>query len=108
MTPKAPQASQEPETPMAPMAQDTSMPPDDSMDQSMMQGGNVDPQVARYLPPDCRCQGCIHFIDPGSCEIVAGPIDPQAVCSLYTPDANGQETSEESPDYDSSSEAEEA
>lgn len=56
----------------------------------MQMSGQVDPMVARYLGPESRCAGCIHFMGGnegmGTCEIVAGPIAPDGVCSLYTPD----------------------
>jgi hypothetical protein len=48
--------------------------------------GMVDPLVARYLGPTERCQTCIHFMEPGSCEVVSGEIDPEGVCSLHTGD----------------------
>jgi hypothetical protein len=51
-----------------------------------MAGGLVSPEAARYFGPESRCAGCIHFMDPGTCEIVAGPIDPQGVCVLFEPD----------------------
>lgn len=54
-------------------------------------GGSVDPAVARYLGPESRCGGCIHFLEPDACEIVAGPIAPDGVCSLFTPDGGGEE-----------------
>lgn len=63
-----------------------------------MGGGQVDPEVARYLEPNYRCNNCVHFMEPGSCEIVAGPIDPEAVCSLYSPDTELMEAPDESQD----------
>jgi hypothetical protein len=54
-------------------------------------GGMVDPTVARYLGPNDRCGSCVHFMEPGTCEIVAGPIDPMGVCSLFTPDIESVE-----------------
>lgn len=32
-----------------------------------------------------RCALCAHFVQPGSCQIVAGPISPQGYCRLFTP-----------------------
>lgn len=55
-------------------------------------GGRVDPEVARYLESNYRCFNCVHFIEPGECQIVAGIIDPEAVCSLHTPDGEMMET----------------
>lgn len=69
MTPEAPDA----------LASEMPMMPDG--------GGRVDPEVARYLEPSYRCHNCVHFMDPNQCEIVAGPIQPDGVCSLYTPDS---------------------
>ena len=60
---------------------------DETSPEGSMGGGQVDPEVARYMEPNYRCNNCVHFMEPGSCEIVAGPIDPEAVCSLHTPDA---------------------
>ena len=54
--------------------------------------GLVAPDVARYLGPESVCATCIHFMEPGTCEIVAGPVDPQGRCSLYTPDAQEDPT----------------
>jgi hypothetical protein len=68
-------------------------------------GGMVDPTVARYLGPNDRCGACVHFMEgarsssdlnstasnTGTCEIVAGPIDPMGVCSLFTPDIESVE-----------------
>ena len=69
-------------------AEETMLPMASSMDMQM--SGQVDPMVARYLGPESRCAGCIHFMGGnegmGTCEIVAGPIAPDGVCSLYTPD----------------------
>ena len=51
----------------------------------------VPQEVARYLGPEYRCAGCIHFWDAtagqGECEIVEGPIMADGVCSLHEPDA---------------------
>jgi hypothetical protein len=52
-----------------------------------VEGGLVSPEAARYFGPESRCAGCIHFMEPGTCEIVAGPIDPQGVCVLFEADA---------------------
>src|SRR3990167_329368 len=46
--------------------------------------GIVDQSVARYLGPESRCQGCLYFVEGGSCRVVSGEIDPQGVCSLFT------------------------
>ena len=49
-------------------------------------GGMVDPAVARYLGPEAVCATCVHFMEPGSCEVVSGEIDPQGRCCLHTMD----------------------
>lgn len=55
-------------------------------DPSIFEAGMVDKTVARYLDAGSHCKNCTHFLEPGSCEVVAGPIDPEAVCMLFTPD----------------------
>lgn len=50
-------------------------------------GQKVSPEVARYLGPEAgpfECQGCDHFMEPNSCGIVEGQIDPKGVCCLFT------------------------
>jgi hypothetical protein len=32
-----------------------------------------------------RCSLCAHFVAPGSCQIVQGPISPQGYCRLFVP-----------------------
>jgi len=65
-------------------------------------GGTVDPAVARYLGPDAICQNCIHFLEPNTCEIVAGQIEPQGRCSLFEADAmeDGMPETELAPDME--------
>jgi hypothetical protein len=31
-----------------------------------------------------RCGICAHFVPPGTCRIVQGPISPQGYCTLFT------------------------
>ena len=62
-----------------------------------MGGGTVSPESARYFGPEGRCMNCIHFMEPGSCEIVAGQIDPQGICSLFTQDSGEDQIMEEAP-----------
>ena len=66
--------------------------------------GRVSQESARYFGPEYRCAGCVHYLEGGgdqsSCDIVAGPITPDGVCSLFTPDAeelgsDGKELSED-------------
>lgn len=52
--------------------------------------GLVDPEVARYTGPEAVCSSCIHFLEPGTCEVVSGPIDPGGRCSLHTADTGGE------------------
>lgn len=50
-------------------------------------GGMVDPVIAGYKGPEqgpFACSNCIHFREDGSCEIIAGPVDPEGVCNLFT------------------------
>lgn len=30
-----------------------------------------------------RCGGCVHFLEPNACELVAGAIAPEDWCELY-------------------------
>ena len=56
------------------------------------QDGRVSQESARYFGPEYRCAGCVHYLEgpdgAGECEIVAGPIDPEGVCSLFDPDVD--------------------
>src|SRR5688572_22303542 len=54
-----------------------------------MSSGTIDPMVARYLGPESRCGGCVHFLEGmegGTCELVSVPIDPMGVCMLFVGD----------------------
>lgn len=75
--------------------------PDPEMLAQLMQGGQDAPPdqapskldaqkttqaISGYLGPESgpfQCGNCIHFEDPGSCGLVAGPIDPQGCCNLF-------------------------
>ena len=49
-------------------------------------GGLVDPAAVRYMTADMgpfQCDHCIHWQDGGTCNVVAGPIDPMGVCILF-------------------------
>ncbi len=48
--------------------------------------GKVSPESARYFGPEGRCANCVHFMEPGSCEIVAGEIAADGICSLFSQD----------------------
>lgn len=53
--------------------------------------GMVAPEAAKYMGPEMRCESCVHYMEPGSCEVVAGKIDPQGVCMIFTPDTQNPE-----------------
>ncbi len=43
--------------------------------------------ISGYLPPEkgpFECENCIYFKLPQSCQLVAGSIDPEGCCNLYT------------------------
>lgn len=67
--------------------------PDQSMD-SKFTSELVDPTIVHYMTPDMgpfACSNCEHFGEDGaSCNIVAGPIDPQGICNLFTPPQGGE------------------
>lgn len=72
---------------------DAGSPPTDNVPKSppKFDAEKVDPAVARYLTSDSRCKSCEFFnADDSSCQIVAGPIDLDGVCSLFTPQDNDQ------------------
>ena len=46
----------------------------------------VDKQTAHYVSHPVlgnKCSWCIHFVSPGSCQIVKGPISPNGVCKFF-------------------------
>lgn len=45
--------------------------------------------------PEQSCGDCVHFDEQGSCELVAGNIDPMATCDLFAPEGPGAETQSE-------------
>lgn len=74
-------------------------------------GGSVDPITAGYLGPEngpFRCGSCAHYKGEGVCEIVAGPIDEEGVCNLFTSGSAGEmeeelpmeELPEEEPEFE--------
>jgi hypothetical protein len=49
--------------------------------------GVVDQLTAGYLGPEhgpFTCSNCVYFQDGGACQIVAGQIDPNGCCNLFT------------------------
>jgi hypothetical protein len=61
--------------------------------------GKVEPTMAFYRTPDMgpfMCGNCTHFREGGSCVIVAGPIEPEGMCNLFTPgESDVEEPAEE-------------
>jgi len=56
----------------------------------MASGGALDPFIAGYKGPEMgpfRCGNCHHYAVAGenTCEIVAGPIDSEGICNVFTP-----------------------
>ena len=78
-----------PTDPMPDEAMSEELPLEEEMplEEPMQMGGMVSPESARYFGPEGRCMNCIHFSEPGSCEIVSGQIDPEGICSLFTQDS---------------------
>lgn len=64
---------------------------EDVEESPLMAGGIVDPIVARYTGPMDMCATCIHYLEPNACAVVAGPIEPEGICSIYTPDTEDVE-----------------
>ena len=74
--------------------------PQDEMGQESP--GSIDPSIAGYMGAEYgpfECQRCVHWLAPNACQVVAGNIDPQGCCNVFTP---GQEQeSAESPEMES-------
>lgn len=60
-------------------------------------GGQVEQSIARYFAPEFMCGNCIHYMEPNACQIVAGEISPEGICSLHTPDAGAMSQPDEEP-----------
>jgi len=68
--------------PTAPEMTETAMPP-------VMGDGLVQKELVKYVGPErmeMSCMHCIHFMEPGSCEIV-GSVDPGGTCILFVRDS---------------------
>lgn len=60
---------------------------------STARAGNASKEDLHYQPPNenRRCADCVQFIapaneqQPGTCQIVAGPISPDGWCMAFTP-----------------------
>lgn len=66
------------------------------MDEASMYagGGSVEKSLVHYLGPErmeMACKNCIHFMEPGTCDIVAGGVDPEGTCNLFVMDSGGEE-----------------
>jgi hypothetical protein len=58
----------------------------------------VSPETSGYMGPDkgpFECGNCVHFMAPGSCQIVAGDIEEDGCCNLFNP--SGKESGEQEP-----------
>jgi hypothetical protein len=65
-----------------------------------MSTGHVDMLTAGYLGPEDGpfiCGNCTFFNGPNSCQIVAGDIDPEGCCNLFTNANAGAAEQEEMP-----------
>jgi hypothetical protein len=59
----------------------------------------LDPMIAMYKGPELGpfiCGNCLNFDGQGGCSIVAGPVDPQGHCNVWTP-PDMEQTPEEAP-----------
>lgn len=60
----------------------TDMPMDGS------EGPLIPPETVKYRPaenPEQTCGKCQFFVQPGSCQLVSGRIDPAMTCDLWRP-----------------------
>lgn len=85
-----------PESATPAMAQPVETEPLDMMDPASMMagGGTVEKTLVHYLGPErieMACKNCIHFMEPGTCDIVAGGVDPEGTCNLFVMDSGGEE-----------------
>lgn len=100
--PPPPPEAMPPEAMPPEQAPPEAMPPE--MPQQPMTFKKVDPSIAVYRQPDdgpFKCANCDHYEEEGSCTIVDGPIDPEGICSIFTPmsqDESGPGEGETSPE----------
>ena len=71
---------------------DMQEPDADEDDQPTEGDGSVSPYIAGYMGPEdgpFMCKNCVYFAQqaPNTCHIVAGPIDAEGCCNLFTPKA---------------------
>lgn len=62
----------------------------EQLDESTDSDGNLSPVTAGYMGPEdgpFMCKNCIYFAHkaPNTCHIVAGHIEAEGCCNLYTP-----------------------
>lgn len=73
---------------------------DPSQDDDSDSGGSkIDPKNAGYMGPEMgpfQCSNCQFFDNGGSCQVVAGPIDPNGCCNNFTSQASGASNSDAS------------
>lgn len=70
------------------MEEDAELPP------SAMEQGKVTPIVANYKGPELgpfACAHCGFFQGDGTCALVAGPIEPEGLCNLFTQAVESEE-----------------
>jgi hypothetical protein len=80
-------------------------PSEDTPEEKAAEGdkGQTDKQTAGYMGPESgpfQCGNCTHFSgqEQGSCDIVAGSIDPEGCCNLFhSRNAKGAEPTEQEP-----------
>lgn len=102
--PMIPQGSSEPPPPPdGPPLPGGALPLPPQAEPKVMGGGKYDaekvkPETAGYQEgPPPQCGACHHFDGKGSCEIVAGPINPQAWCCLFEASLGDQNDSNAPP-----------
>lgn len=71
--------------------------PDTDVDDQSEGDGSLSPFTAGYMGPEegpFMCKNCVYFAQkaPNTCHIVAGPIDPEGCCNLYTPAGEATDT----------------
>lgn len=74
------------------MPPDPTTPPDQDQDPDSDNGQcQTTQQIAGYMGPEngpFECGNCTHFQGPSSCDLVAGKIDEDGCCNLFTPGGN--------------------
>jgi len=69
--------------------------PNEGMEQEGPESpGSIDPSIAGYMGPEYgpfQCQHCVHFLQPNACQVVAGDIDPEGCCNIFTPSSDNEQ-----------------